>query len=136
MGGGSCYLFFYENSQEDEAVGRQSSRHAREDGDVLKPFRGWFEGLPDRDQICWAYGIRPSEYNRLISKEIWYDVTYQLRVRLGETTISYLQQHYSMVKILSQAFGSDDKSSDKESILVNDLPPETAAQTLNNFFKI
>lgn len=64
---------------------------------------------------------------------MWYDVTYTVRVKLGETTVNHLQQHYTMVKILAAAFGSDKKSSG--GVVINDLPPEKAATTLNDFFR-
>jgi len=82
--------------------------------------------------VCWAYGITPSHYDDLASTEIWYDVTYRLRVRLGEATIGYLQQHFSMVKVLSQAFGGG--SSD--ATVVNDMKPNQAVSALNDFFGV
>ena len=105
MGDGTHHVFFYENSHRDATGGGKVSGTGKEDDDVLRPFRDWFSSLSDSDQICWAYGILPSNYDDLASTEIWYDVTYRLRVRLGEVTIGHLQQHYSMVKVLSQAFG-------------------------------
>ena len=109
MDDGTRHVFFYENRREDEGGGRKVSGHG-EDDEVLRPFREWFESLSDDDQICWAYGINPSQYQELARNEVWYDVTYKLRVRLGEATVGHLQQHYSMVKILSAAFGGDSKS--------------------------
>lgn len=68
----------------------------------------------------------------MASTEIWYDVTYRLRVRLGEVTIGHLQQHYSMVKVLSQAFGGG--KDDSGTIKVNDMKPDQAVSRLNEFF--
>lgn len=68
----------------------------------------------------------------LAKEEIWYDVTYRIRVRLGETTVNHLQQHYTMVKIVGAVFGKQ-KASDG-AIKVNDLPPEQAVSQLNQFF--
>lgn len=73
----------------------------------------------------------PSQYEDRMAEEIWYDVTYRLRVRLGEVTINHLQSHYSMVKILSQAFGSNKLT---DGVKVNDMQPEQAVSALNNFF--
>jgi hypothetical protein len=59
-------------------------------------------------------------------------VTYKLRVRLGEATVGHLQQHYTMVKILSAAFGGDKKS---DAVKVNDMKSSAEAVTsLNQFF--
>ena len=75
----------------------------------------------------------PSQYEHLASTEIWYDVTYKLRVRLGEATIGHLQHHYSMVKVLSSAFGGDGK--DKNVVKVNDMKSGAeAVAALNDFF--
>lgn len=132
MGLGSCYVFFYENGREDQQVGPKVPRGDEADESVLGPFRDWFESLSNLEQVCWAYGITPSEYDDLASTEIWYDVTYKLRVRLGETTVGHLQQHYTMVKVISQALGGSEK---KPSIKVNDMAsPEQAVNQLNDFF--
>lgn len=132
MDDGPHHVFFYENSRADGGDGKQVSRPDKEE-DVLRPFRDWFDSLTDSDQICWAYGILPSEYDDLANTEIWYDVTYRLRVRLGEVTVNHLQQHYSMVKVLSSAFGGDGK--DKNVVKVNDMKSGAeAVSALNNFF--
>lgn len=82
--------------------------------------------------MCWAYGITPSQFDDLASTEIWYDVTYRLRVRLGEATIGHLQQHYTMVKVVSGLFG---EGKDKNMVKVNDMKSATeAVSALNNFF--
>ena len=131
MGYGARHVFFYENGHQNANSGGQVSGNAGKDDDVLKPFRDWFDTLSNADQICWAFGIRPSQYDHLAGTEIWYDVTYQLRVRLGETTINHLQQHFTMVKILAQAFGGSDK---KDVVKINDMAPQKAVSTLNSFF--
>ena len=131
MDDGTHHVFFYENRREDSDSGRKVSRDGGED-EVLRPFRDWFDTLSEEDQVCWAYGVRPSDYCELAATEIWYDVTYKLRVRLGESTVGHLQQHYSMVKILSQAFGGESKSN---AVKVNDMKSSSEAVTsLNNFF--
>ena len=133
MGHGAYHVFFHENRRESPEGGREIPRTGREDEDgVLRPFEDWFNGLSDSDQICWAYGITPSQYDDLAATEIWYDVTYKLRVRLGEVTVNHLQQHYSMVKILSQAFGGKDES---KTVKVNEMTSAKEAVTsLNDFF--
>jgi hypothetical protein len=69
----------------------------------------------------------------LAYKEIWYDVTYRLRVKLGESTVSHLQHYYSMVKVLSQAFGGGKDKGDV--VKVNDMRSGAeAVAALNNFF--
>lgn len=133
MGHGAYHVFFYTDGRPDAEKNLPVSRDG-EDDDVLKPFREWYEGLDNVEQVCWSYGIKPSDYDLLASTEIWYDVYYQIKVRLGEITASHLQQHYAMLQVLGKALGGDTKS--KPGRKVNDMNPEEAVRTLDEFFKI
>lgn len=48
-----------------------------------------------------------------MATEVWYDVEYQVAIRIGELTSNYLQNHYAMVKVVGGLFGSstEDKTS-------------------------
>jgi hypothetical protein len=65
-------------------------------------------------------------------KVIWYDVTYQMKIKLSLLTTNHLQIYNSIVEVAAGIFGGKEKP---EPLKINDMSPEAAVNAINQFFK-
>lgn len=77
----------------------------------------------------------PSDYIDLIFSTCWYDVVFKIKLKTTELSTNHLQFYNSMAEIVSAVFGDDKKKKDQGAIKVNDMNPDQAVNTLNDFFK-